>query len=150
LQQAQEESARFRDDNEKLRGELTDLESQLRAQADVKAVMAVRADEKNLFEAVPVVTQEELRSEVPVYNLAEQIMSEHRRSVGARRLRVEPSGSKGKGESIKDVVKQYVDRPVSPKPAASCYDLWNDDSLTSFQQELLQEIAQKDILKYCG
>ncbi|MHC4988621.1 MAG: hypothetical protein ACYTFX_09030, partial [Planctomycetota bacterium] len=155
LRQSQEESARLRDDNERLRRELLDSESRLRAYADSETTMRIDADETALPEPVSEPIPEELRPQIPVYNLAEQIMSEHRRSVGARRQRVEPSGSKVKGEAIKDVVKHYVGGPGAPVNATpgvttSYHDLWNDDSLTSFQQELLREITQKDILKYCG
>ena len=155
LRQLQEESARLREDNERLRGELLDLESQLRAYADSETTMRSDAVEKASLEPASEPIPEELRPRIPVYNLAEQIMSEHRRSVGARRQRVEPSIARVKSESIKDVVKHYVSAPAVPVNAApglttSYHDLWNDDSLTSFQQELLLEITQKDILKYCG
>ena len=155
MRQSQEESARLREDHERLRGELLGVKSQLRTHADSENTMRIDADEKAPPQPVSEPIPEALQPQIPAYNLAEQIMSEHRRSVGARRQRVEPSGVKVKSESIKDVVKHYVGGPAVPVNAmpgltTSYHDLWNDDSLTSFQQELLLEITQKDILKYCG
>ena len=150
LQQSQDESARLRDGNEELHEKLVHLESQLRTYTDTEIAISSGSDVTKPSEMVSEAMQEEAPPQVPVYNLAEQIMSEQRRVIGSRRQRVEPAAAGSKSESIKDVVKHYVGEPARPvETKTSYYDLWNDDSLTAFQRELLQEITQKDILKYC-
>jgi hypothetical protein len=92
--------------------------------------------------------------QIPRYNLAEQILSEHRRSTASRRKRIEPVTSKAKEGSVENVVKQYVGDAVTAGKTETerttlCHNLWDDNSLTLFQQELLQEVIQRDISEYC-
>jgi len=80
-------------------------------------------------------------------------LSEHRRSTASRRKRIEPVASKTKETSVKNVVKQYIAEPVTtgrmePERTDLGHNLWDDNSLTLFQQELLQEIIQRDISEY--
>ena len=93
-------------------------------------------------------------SGIPVFNLAEQIMEEHRRSVANRRQRLEPvSSTSPRGKSIKRVVQQYVGS-VGPVPIAADrktsidHHPWAGQSLTPFQQEILEEIVRKDMECY--
>jgi hypothetical protein len=95
------------------------------------------------------------QSKVPQYNLAEQILSDQRRSVASRRKPVKSPALHEKDDSIQQIVKQYVsEASVSEETpmvqAGSYHNLWDDDLLTSFQRELLQEMIQRDISEYCN
>lgn len=90
---------------------------------------------------------------VPAFNLAEQIMEEHRRSVAGRRRRVEPVAAISQSRSIRDVMQHYVssaasDTDTDDTPANTKHHLWIDQSLTPFQQEILQEIVRNDMQRY--
>lgn len=85
---------------------------------------------------------------IPAFNLADQIMAEHRRSISARRQRIEPSRSTPRDESIRHVVEHYVSQPPNAAQVQSeelSAAFGTDDSLSEFQQELLKEIVQRDI-----
>ncbi len=95
----------------------------------------------------------EQESDIPVFNLADQIMEEHRRSVASRRQRPETASPLPANKSIDNVIRQYVN-PVgmefteSDKRAVVENHPWTDSSLTPFQQHILQEIVQKDMDLY--
>jgi len=85
---------------------------------------------------------------IPAFNLAEQIMAEHRRSISARRQRIEPSQSVPRNEPIRHVVEHFVAHPSYAAQNQSdefSAAFWTDGSLSAFQQELLKEIVLRDI-----
>ena len=89
-------------------------------------------------------------SGIPVFNLAEQIMEEHRRSVTHRRQRSVVASSAPHKNSIKSVVQQYVhsadSAPIAVNRKSSIdHHPWIGQSLTPFQQEILEEIVRKDM-----
>lgn len=87
-------------------------------------------------------------TQIPAFNLADQIMAEHRQAVSCRRQRVHP-GSPKINNSMEQVVQQYIGKKQPQHPITSKYhDLWLDDSLSSFQREILHEIVHKDIESY--
>ena len=128
------------------------MESQQQESVDPTAVST---DEDTVRVESPVEPIEaEAAPQIPRYNLAEQILSDHRRSTASRRKRIEPVASKAKEGSVENVVKQYIGESATAGQTKAerttlCHNLWDDDSLTSFQQELLQEIIQRDISEYC-
>lgn len=80
------------------------------------------------------------------FNLADLILSEHRRSTSVRRRRIEESAGAPAARGIKQVVEQYVRPSLPPQPAKTGgRRMWEDDFLTPFQRELLQEVIQRDI-----
>jgi len=89
--------------------------------------------------------------DVPVFNLAEQIMEEHRRSIAGRRQRVKATTAAKRPHSIKDVIGHFIpsssDRymPSEQLQTATNHYLWTDQSLTPFQREILREIVRKDM-----
>ncbi len=92
-------------------------------------------------------------SDIPVFDLADQIMEEQRRSAANRRQRPEPALSVPSKNSIRNVVHQYVGSAntavadVNKRAGIEHYP-WIDSSLTPFQQDVLREIVRKDITSY--
>jgi chromosome segregation ATPase len=87
---------------------------------------------------------------IPAFNLAEQILAEHRRSVSSRRQRIKPAETAVKHEAIRQVVQYYVQTVAVPseadhRPIELAAASANDASLSPFQRELLEEIIQRDI-----
>ncbi|MHC5096680.1 MAG: coiled-coil domain-containing protein, partial [Planctomycetota bacterium] len=152
LQEKQDEAQRLQKENAALQLQLSQLESQQQESAESIAVSPSHDVVRVEPQAIPI--EAETSPQIPRYNLAEQILSDHRRSTASRRKRIEPVASKTKEASVKDVVKQYIAEPVTtgemePERTDLGHNLWDDDSLTLFQQELLQEIIQRDISEYC-
>jgi chromosome segregation ATPase len=152
LDAAQQEIDRLQHANRSLQDQLDAIE------AEEFVATELDAGDDELLEAIAspagfreVSAAEE--NEIPVFNLAEQIMEEHRRSVAGRRQRVAPSAMSSQGPSLENVIRQYIPtcqtHAASPKPEipGSPY-LWTDQSLTPFQQEILQEIVRKDMEFY--
>ncbi|MCI0499369.1 MAG: hypothetical protein L0Y36_06790, partial [Planctomycetales bacterium] len=88
--------------------------------------------------------------QIPMFNLAEQILAEHRRPVSARRQRIEPAEAAGRHEAIRQVVEHYVCPAAAAsekphEPAGFSFDFADDNTLSPFQRELLEEIIQKDV-----
>jgi chromosome segregation ATPase len=88
-------------------------------------------------------------AEMPAFSLADLILSEHRRKAAVRRQRVEPTARERSDSGIRQVVDQYIQpAPAAPAEAKACSRagrMWEDDFLTPFQRELLQEIIRNDI-----
>ena len=148
LQETQDKAGHLEKENAALQSQL----SQLAAQAEPSTVSTNRDAAQTEPPVEPI--EAEAQPQIPRYNLAEQILSEHRRSTASRRKRMEPVALKSKDDSVKNVVKQYVGMAVTAgqtkvERTALRHNLWDDDSLTLFQQELLQEIIQRDISEYC-
>jgi chromosome segregation ATPase len=148
LQASEDEVAGLRNENDRLQTELDALQSQIKT-----AIEPMQADTNVDDHEFTEPMEQQPAADIPTYNLAEQIMSEHRRSIAARRQRPVASTARDKIESVENVVKQYISEPIPVGPPQhgqndSYYDLWNDTSLTSFQQELLREIIHKDISLY--
>ena len=95
---------------------------------------------------------ENQNNEIPVFNLADQIMEEQRRAAANRRQRPEPAVSAPSGNSISDVIRQYVGSANTAaemnKRAGIEHHPWSDPSLTPFQQDILREIVRKDMAFY--
>lgn len=152
LDAAQHEIDRLRGANRSLQNQLDAIETEEFAETELDAaddeLLESIASPTGLHEA-----SAEEADEIPVFNLAEQIMEEHRRSVAVRRQRVEPGTVSSQGPSLENVIRQYIpscQTPAAPpKPAkpGSSY-LWTDPSLTPFQQDILQEIVRKDMAFY--
>jgi myosin heavy subunit len=102
---------------------------------------------------------------VPTFNLAEQIMAEHRKASAGRRQGPGGSGEKTTQRgAIEHVIQQYISdaqTPVTPsQPAAPQtpsfaersfrFLRWQGESLSAYQESLLSTIIQKDIRRYCG
>ena len=92
-------------------------------------------------------------SDIPVFNLADQIMEEQRLAAANRRQRPEPAASAPSNNSISDVVRQYVGSANTAasevnKRVGTEHHPWTDPSLTPFQQDILQEIVRKDMAFY--
>jgi chromosome segregation ATPase len=143
LQEAQEEMSRLHKENSALQSQLIQMESQ-QQEATESSAAPTGGDASSV--EMPVNATE---NEIPRYNL-----SEHRRSTASRRKRIEPAAPKTRDRSVENVIKQYVGESVragevKAERTSLCHDLWDDDSLTLFQKELLQEIIQRDISEYC-
>ena len=152
LQETQDKAGCLQKENVALQSQLSQLKSQQQRPTEPTAVPTNRDAAQVELPFGPV--EAEAHPQIPRYNLAEQILSDHRRSIASQRKRVESITSKEKGDSVKNIVKQYVGESVRPEEikadrTALCHNLWDDNSLTLFQQELLQEIIQRDILEYC-
>ncbi len=150
LSQMQREIDHLQDENSSLREQLDAVESA--AFDDLEP----DAEEDGIPGSIDTPTASPASSfaeeaDIPVFNLAEQIMEEHRRSVAGRRQRVMPTASVSGGASVESVIRQYIPTSGSSSAAetakGSTY-LWTDQSLTSFQQEILREIVRKDMEFY--
>ena len=146
LATAQDEIERLNAQNEQLQSQISDMES-----AEVSPQEAVKIPEKIISEPTDNLTEE--NSGIPVFNLAEQIMEEHRRSVSQRRQRIESDSNATHENSIKNVLEQYV-HSANPVPVAEDrksnieHHPWVGQSLSPFQQKILEEIVRKDMELY--
>jgi len=147
LAAAQEEIKQLYDKNQNLQNRLNKIQKANIVPSDENT----QAPEERLLESIG--SQSEKSNNIPVFNLADQIMEEHRRSIANRRQRVQPMSSLPQNNTIKKVVQQYVhsstsDTVVDNKKTGVDHHPWIDHSLTSFQQEILQEIVRKDMRLY--
>ncbi|MCE5186166.1 MAG: hypothetical protein LLF76_08595 [Planctomycetaceae bacterium] len=122
---------------------------------EVSALMkSPEADEEDFSDEPAEAAVDEAASDVAAvtdkgaFNLADLIMSEHRRSVSSRRQRIQPIASGQNSRGTRHVVQQYI-KPgpdeFHPAAASTAARMWEDNLLTPFQRELLREVIQRDI-----
>jgi chromosome segregation ATPase len=148
LAAAQTEINRLNGQNQLLQEQLTDLRQ--------AAAEAVEVESESVASPTDFAVEEESFEErytIPAFNLADQIMEAHRRSIAGRRQRVQPAAIKPQARSVRDVIRQYIPAPVPEAapvetPAPAPRHQWFDQSLTPFQQEILQEIIRTDMELY--
>lgn len=141
LAAAQKEINRLNEQNQSLEEQLNDLRQ--------AAAESVASPTDSVLEEEPF----EEHYNIPAFNLADQIMEAHRRSIAGRRQRVQPAAIKPQARSVRNVIQQYISASVpeaapveTPTPVPR--HQWFDQSLTPFQQEILQEIIRTDMELY--
>lgn len=97
---------------------------------------------------------------VPTFNLAEQILTEQRKTSSERRQGPARNGGKTtSNSSIEHVMQQYVtdktapppqDQPLRPAGHSQRFLRWHGEGLTAYQTELLDTIIHNDIRRLCG
>ena len=147
--------SKAQEEKEALLNQQQELEHQIK---DIQEAPFSPAPEEtfNLSEEPPLESIDNPQKEVddiPAFNLAEQIIEEQRRSAANRRQRVKPVSNASRGTSTMSVVQQYVHPAESATVSVNRkteidQSQWIDQSLTPFQQEILEEIVRKDMEFY--
>ena len=171
--QLQCEIDRLTESNELIQQELLDAQNEILSlkyenqeiQRHIDATMdsALAGSQEDFYEQDDVVDESrdaavDPDTQIPTFNLADQIMEEQRRSVSNRRQRVSGTSTSAGAplnNSVTHIVQQYVNTstssaaPTRNRQIGIQHHPWTDHSLTSFQQDILKEIVQKDLELYC-
>ncbi len=111
--------------------------------------------------------QEEMEAEIPSFNLAEQIMAEHRRSVASQRQSPVARPQRSREDAISRVVGHFVKTPDAPEPEPvqissrseneyaqksseleQAPDITPGDAKSHSSELLFADIVKRDILRF--